>query len=109
MSEHTVAIVSFEGALKREIKRLRERLKHSDLPEFDFTIQAKGRVHGGDVKLEFSLDGDYNCRAVKGSSLGPVVDEFLRRYGWDKLNAPKALSYQKIPSDDTNPEEEIPL
>lgn len=44
--EHTVAIVSFEGALKREIKRLRNKLKNIDeISEFQLEIVASGRVN----------------------------------------------------------------
>ena len=97
--EHVVAIVSFEGALKREIKRVREQLRQCDaLSNFSLTIHAEGRLHEGEVKLTFGL-GSWN-NEVKGDALNAVIEEFMRRNGWEALHAPKALAYNKIVSDD---------
>lgn len=104
MSEHTVAIVSFEGALKREIKRVRNKLKLTEeVSEFNLTIVAKGRVNDGEVKLSFGLAPSvYGGSVVEGRELNAVVEEFLRRHGWHKKNDPVAISYEKVPSDDTD-------
>jgi len=58
INEHTVAIVNFEGALKREIRRTRMELQKVDT----------------------------------------LIEEYL---GWGKVHGPKAIGYDKIPSDDT--------
>lgn len=107
MSEHTVAIVSPEGALKREIKRVREALQRDEtLHSFSIQIKASGRVHEGQVKLEYGVgDSEYGVD-VKGDSLQAVVDELMRRRGWSAVHAPKALTYEKIPGDNTNPEDD---
>lgn len=104
MSDHHVAIVSFEGALKREIKRIRtELLKAEDLSSFSFTITASGRLHDGEVKLKFALaESTYGEGRVEGDSIQPVLDELLRRHGWEKIHSPKALAYEKVPGDDTD-------
>lgn len=102
--EHTIAIVSFEGALKREIKRVRNQLKNIDeISDFSLKIEASGRVNDGDVKLTFEVSpSSYGYQAVKGRSLRAAVEEMLRRHGWQKHNDPIAISYEKIPSDDTD-------
>lgn len=100
MTEHTVAIVSFEGALKREAKRLRRQLRQVEsLSRFELEITIEGRLHDGDLELKYRI-GEYS-KAVTGDSLGPVVDEFMRRHGWEQIHSPKAIGYDKIPSDDS--------
>ncbi len=57
--EHSIAILSFQGAIKREVAKLRARLKPAaeagilDNNEFDFTIKAKGRILDGEVNIEY--------------------------------------------------------
>lgn len=100
MTEHTIAIVSFEGALKREIKRVRKEMQKVDsLSHFHISIEAEGRLHEGEVKLTYAI-GQYSG-LVKGDSIQACVDEYLRRNGWETIHDPKALTYEKIPSDDS--------
>lgn len=105
-SEHLVAIVSFEGALKREAKRLRQRLQRiENLPSMALTISCSGRLHDGDLKLKYRLDetvpymSETDC--VVGDTLTAVVEEFERRHGWAELHAPKAIGYEHVPGDDS--------
>lgn len=103
--ENTVAIVSFTGALKREIKLLRERLKRDEsMSSFTLQIEASGRVQSGEVQLKFTLSPNtyISGEAVYGSSLNAVTDELMRRRGWAAVNAPTAIAYEKIVGDDTN-------
>ena len=96
--EHTIAIVSFEGAVKREVTRLRSKLKPAAEAgiitgnEFKFKIECSGRIVDGEMKLEYELSGVYGLHAVKGNSPNAVLDEFLRRQGWEKVNAPLQIS-----------------
>ena len=103
MDEHLVAIVSFEGALKREIKRVREMLKEcDDIPTFKLSFEAKGRVNDGEIKLQYTVcPNEYGADTVTGDDLNACIEEMLRRHGWTKRHSPKALAYHKIPSDDT--------
>ena len=97
-SEHMVAIVSFDGAVKREVARVRAKLQPAAEKgvlsgnEFSFTIKASGRILDGEMKLEFSISGVYGTAEVKGNSTNAVVDEFLRRQGWAAVNQPLAIS-----------------
>lgn len=100
--EHMVAIVSFEGALKREMRRVREQLQRDPaLKAFKLEIVVSGRVHDGDLMLDYHLGGQYGEDIVTGNSVQPVIDEYMRRKGWNSQNAPKAIGYLKVPSDDT--------
>ena len=89
-----VAIVSLEGMIKRaaiDVKRQLEGAKAGS--EFKLTIEAKGRVHDGELKIDFGLaDNDYSGPQVRGNRLGPVVEEFIRRNGWAKSHAPLQIS-----------------
>ena len=100
--EHSVAIVSFEGALKREVKRIRKELQKVDsLSSMRIDIEVSGPVHSGDIRIQFCVGSGYGNN-VKGDSLNACVDEFLRRNGWEAIHKAKLLTYEKIPSDDTN-------
>lgn len=97
-NEHTIAIVSFEGAVKREVARIRNKLKPAAESgvltgnEFTFDISASGRILDGEVKLSFTIKGVYGINAVTGNSPDEVMAEYLRRAGWEKVNTPLALS-----------------
>lgn len=96
--EQHVAIVSFEGAINREIKAIREGLRQTDLTSFKFEIEAAGRVEDGEIKVEYSIrEGEYGDK-IKGSNIRECLNEMLRRHGWKKHNAPKAISYNSVPS-----------
>lgn len=94
MSDQTIAIVSFTGALKREIVRIQKRLAQcGEISAFEIKIDAAGRVSGGDVKIQFQLkDGNYGGISVDGNNLDEICSEFLRRHGWTKQNAPLMLT-----------------
>ncbi len=107
-SEHLVAIVSFEGALKREIKRVRRELAKCDaLPFMRLQITAEGRLHDGDMKLSYCLADQYGINSVTGDELYSVVDEFLRQHGWQARHAPTAIAYHAAPSDETEEPEPV--
>lgn len=96
--EHTVAIVSFSGAVKREIIRVREKLKPAAEKglisgnAFEFIIKASGRIIDGEVKVEYILSKEYGNHSVTGHNVDAVSDEFLRRIGWAAVNAPLQIS-----------------
>lgn len=96
VEENTVTIMSFAGALKREVKRVRERLQACDeVSEFRLSIEASGRTRDGEVVLEYSLSKQYGGSTVKGNSIDAVVDEFVRRNSWNNNNAPLAISFNE--------------
>lgn len=105
--EHTVAIVSFEGAVKREVKRVRGALqKLEELATFRMEIVARGRVHDGDVKIEFTVGREYGGE-VTGDNMQAVLEEFMRRHGWKKAHNPVAITFQEAPSN--TEDDEIPF
>lgn len=101
--EQMIAIVSFEGAVKREVKRVREGLKPAaeagivSSNEFTITVKATGRILDGEIKLIYGLSCDYyNGNLVEGNSLSEVLQEVLRRKGWQKVNEPISISFDKV-------------
>ena len=100
MEEQTVAIVSFEGAVKREVLAVREAIKCCDtISHFELTVVASGAVNDGDVKVTYSIAEDsYGTKKVKGNNVKECLSEFLRRHGWDRVNKPIAISYDGIPT-----------
>jgi hypothetical protein len=70
---------------------LRKRLADADIGgSFGLTINISGRIQDGDVLCEYRLCKNYGSD-TKGHSLTPVINEFLRRNGWEETNAPLAL------------------
>lgn len=61
---------------------------------FHFEVLANGRVHGSlqecDVKITFGL-GNYSA-IVQGNSHESVLEEYIRRNGWERRHAPLALA-----------------
>lgn len=61
---------------------------------FEISVSASGRVQDGDVKITYECGPQYG-NAVKGGTLEAVVEEYLRRNGWDRRHAPLALEAPK--------------
>lgn len=71
-----------ERALLDAISELRSELQQNDtLHHIRFEIEASGRLHDGDIKVQFHL-GEYYTPAVTGDSLDAVLEEFARRRNW---------------------------
>ena len=84
-------IEQFVGSLAAGI---REDLKHLEsLSSFCFAIRVDGRVHSGDLKVEFQIGESSYAMDVKGGTYRAVIEEFMRRHGWDKANAPLMIGY----------------
>lgn len=98
--EQTIAIVSFSGAIKREIVKVKRKLAQAsekiELNEFSLTIKANGRVNDGDIKIEFLIadgqDPSWAPNKVIGNNLDAILEEFLRRKGWNIINQPLMLT-----------------
>ena len=90
----------FEHTLEAAIASIRQKLAACDAPpsEFNLEIKASGRTLEGEVKVEFVLGGYYCDSQTKGGRLGPVLDEFARRHGWQKANAPVCLTFNTAPA-----------
>ena len=90
--------LQFEKLVEETVKQVQQRLRDADIgSEFVLTIEARGRVQEGNVKISYELDrGYYDAAKSTGYALAPVVDEFLRRFGWNKRNAPLAISYDPV-------------
>ena len=70
-----------------------ELQKIETLNGFEFEIKAEGRVHDGDVKITFRLDSHYDSYVcVKGNSIAAVLQEFMRRHGWNSRHSPLLIT-----------------
>jgi len=89
-----------ENALVVAIKQIREDIAGlEDPPSYlNFNIEADGRVLDGDIEIKFTFDGGSYRSTTRGGNLGNVVDEYLRRYGWNKSN--DALCLPKVNNDE---------
>ena len=98
-SEHQIAIVSFDGAIKREVRRIKEKLKQVEsLSRFSIEIEVDGSLHdtGFTVKYKVS-DGRFGGVAVEGNNLEACAEELLHRFGWDRAHQPKEITDQSVP------------
>jgi hypothetical protein len=88
-----LAAKSFETALKEIVKDMREELTSVEsISSINFEIDVSGRVHDGDINIEFRIGSSYGTGGqVKGGSIAAVVSEYKRRFGWDKRNIPLCL------------------
>lgn len=88
-----LAAKSFETALKEIVKDIREELvSNESISSLDFRIDVSGRIHDGDLLIEFQIGSSYGTGGeVKGGSLVAVIAEYKRRFGWDERNTPLCL------------------
>lgn len=81
--------------LIQETKEMVEHIAECEsVSSFRLDIEISGRVHDGDILIEYKLGQGYSDYSrVVGKALGPVVQEFLRRHGWNERHAPIAISF----------------
>ena len=75
---------------------LRDELKQiEEISSLDFEITIDGRVHDGELRIEYKLGNSYGPGGqVRGGDIAKVVDEYKRRFGWDQRNQPLELTFQ---------------
>ena len=91
--------MTYEATIKEMAAYIRSELQQiEELPTLSFTIDISGRVHDGEIKINFALGNTYSeGGCVKGGNLDEVIREYLRRFGWDKRHQPLELSYVPEP------------
>ena len=84
----------FEDLIVEQVRFIRSELqKIETLDAFEFIVKAEGRVHEGELKIVFSLDHPYEMGVIaKGGDINVVLEEFMRRFGWNKRNNPLMIS-----------------
>jgi hypothetical protein len=80
---------SIERDFAETVAQVKHALSVADESHFVLRLEASGRTHDGTVEIKISL-GKYGSE-VEGDSVEAVVDEYLRRNGWNKRHAPLAL------------------
>ena len=91
---------TFEIALLDELARLRKLFAARDQPELCLTILCSGPTMRDDIRIRFTVDGDYNTRSVEGNSIDACVDEFFRRNEWRRTH--DALLLPNLTQDNTD-------
>lgn len=86
MKDFDNAVADFAVALRAELQKV------ESLSRFEFGVEISGRVHDGELKINYKC-GEYSYSADKteGGRATAVVKEFLRRKGWNEANAPLCL------------------
>lgn len=100
-------ITQFEAAFIKEQYRVRKILADHDVNNFYFSISADGRTMTGDVKVEFKLGKQSYSEPVRGNSVDAVLDEFLRREGFEKKH--DSLCLPSVAPQELNGEQRITL
>jgi hypothetical protein len=86
--------MTYDQMVKNLAKFLRDELRQLEIHSLDFSLDINGRVHDGDLDITFSLGSSYNeGGCVKGGDISKVVDEYKRRFGWDKRNKPLCIGF----------------
>lgn len=81
-------------ALVDAAKYLKDEFDAKDVGHCRLRITLSGRVHG-EFKIEYDLCEQYDDSVI-GADLDTVMEEYFRRRGWNKRNAPLALSGPKL-------------
>lgn len=92
-------MTKFDALIKELAIHVRERLSNVEsIHSVYFSIDVSGRVHDGDLEVKFEVGSPYSEGGrVKGAQLEVVLDEYMRRFGWDKRNQPLCISFSPEP------------
>lgn len=87
--------MTYDQMVKNLANFLRDELRQlEEISSLDFEITIDGRVHDGDINIEYKLGSTYSTGGcVKGGNLPQVVDEYKRRFGWDRRNAALCIGF----------------
>jgi hypothetical protein len=82
------------AAFVAAVNSIREQFGDADIGRFEFRVQSSGRTmtDANEVKIEYVCCAEYESD-VRGNCLENVVEEVLRRRGWNNRNAPLSLPH----------------
>lgn len=82
----------FEEEVKAVALAIRSELsKVESISRFSFEIEIEGRIDS-DLKIGYRLGIDYES-GITGNNIAAVVDEALRRRGWNQEHKPLMISH----------------
>lgn len=85
-------------AIIEAARNVRDVFDSNDVGHMTLEIEVSGRVHD-EIKIKYGV-GEYLATCY-GGDLIAVLDEYMRRQGWDKRNAPLALpAPERVPVND---------
>ena len=98
---------SFESIVKAKVANIKAELAQVEsIGHFEFSITAEGCVDG-EVVVAFHL-GKYSSE-VRGDSVQAVLNEFLRRHGWNERHAPLCLPNVRQAHEEQHDEPRLPF
>tara|TARA_Y100000310_G_scaffold327344_1_gene393551 strand:+ start:651 stop:953 length:303 start_codon:yes stop_codon:yes gene_type:complete len=85
----------FKESIESMVRTLREEMQVAETcTDFYFRVDATGRLHDGDIRISYQVGEDcYTGEHVKGNDPRICLEEYLRRHGWDTVNAPLSISF----------------
>jgi hypothetical protein len=88
--------IRLHSAFVAAIEDIRAKFADADIGRFEFRVVSSGRTmtDEAEVKIEYVCCANYEAD-VHGNCLENVVEEVLRRHGWDDRNAPLALPHAR--------------
>jgi hypothetical protein len=103
--------MSYEQSISEIVRYVRERLQtEEDAESFSLTITASGRVHEGDIEIVCTLDHPYKYNVkAEGGDLDSIIEEHIRRSGWQKRHKPLCLPNVKTIEAKPEINDEIPF
>lgn len=91
-SKQAMLFRDFESLARQVAAVLRTALGNTDVSHMTFDLHIEGRTLSGDLELVYELsEYSYNGNTVKGNSIEPILEEFLRRRGWIERHQPLCL------------------
>ena len=91
-----------DSSLKSVTQEIRQILANHDIGNFHFKILANGRTAAGDAKMSYSLS-EHGYDPIEARAVKPMIEEFLRRKGFDLVNAPLELPAPGRAAEDEEP------
>ncbi len=92
------------AAVAVAVNAIRETFSEANIGNIRLDIEASGRVNAGEILVTYKLGEQYGSNTPEGHRLAPVLDEFMRRKGWNERHKPLALP--PPPSNDDEPVDE---
>lgn len=102
-------MTDLEQALIEEVRAIRAQFAEANVSDLRLDIEIDGRVLSGDLQITFRCGSDYGYEQAAGGDLSAVVDEFLRRKGWNNRHAALCLPRCAPPAEQPPLNDEIPF
>ena len=87
---------AFSKALTDVLFQIRDRLQEEEIiSTMRFDIEVRGRVHEGELRIEFVLGQEYASINARGGNLEAVIEEFIHRELFNRKHKPLMINHIK--------------